>query len=66
MVPLPARLSLHTASPEGGASGGEAEQELLQLSQQILGLTDEIHKLTVAQAAGKESTAQPLMSERVS
>jgi uncharacterized membrane protein len=32
-------------------------EELLQLSQQILGLTDEIHKLTVVQAAGKQSTA---------
>jgi hypothetical protein len=32
-------------------------EELLQLSQQILGLTDEIHKLTVARAGGKRSTA---------
>jgi hypothetical protein len=31
--------------------------ELLQLSQQILGLTDEIHKLTVARAEGKPPTS---------
>jgi uncharacterized membrane protein len=32
-------------------------EELLQLSQQILSLTDEIHKLTVAQVGGKQPTA---------
>jgi uncharacterized membrane protein len=32
-------------------------EELLQLSQQILGLTDEIHKLTVARAEGKPPTS---------
>jgi uncharacterized membrane protein len=31
-------------------------EELLQLSQQILGLTDEIHKLTVARAEGTPPT----------
>jgi uncharacterized membrane protein len=34
-------------------------EELLQLSQQILALTDEIHKLTVAQAGDNPPTAQP-------
>ena len=32
-------------------------EELLKLSQQILSLTDEIHKLTVAQVGGKQPTA---------
>jgi uncharacterized membrane protein len=41
-------------------------EELLQLSQQILGLTDEIHKLTVVQAGGMPSTAQaPASPERI-
>jgi uncharacterized membrane protein len=31
-------------------------EELLQLSQQILGLTDEIHRLTVARAEGAPQT----------